>query len=182
MTMDNKRYPKGEPEDLEAALEQFSKEFEDLAKCATFDEVSATKLELYGPGPWMDEPDYEKYEYKGIDCLIKRTTSLGHLCGYVRVPKGHPWFGRDYDNIDYEPHGGLTFAEGTEEEWEIGFDCAHGGDLVPSFEHHRALLSNPFARLMSQPATPMTYKDFGFVKHELERLVDHMLGVASEPG
>lgn len=61
---------------------------------------------------------------------------IGYRCGYVRVPKGHPWHGRDYDDLPANVHGGLTFAEpdvecdkpGEDDAWWIGFDCAHSGD------------------------------------------------------
>lgn len=58
--------------------------------------------------------------------------NLGYRCGYVGIPYTHPWFGRDYDDINPRPrvHGGLTHAQpGTAlGEWWIGFDCAHAGD------------------------------------------------------
>lgn len=74
---------------------------------------------------------------------------MGFRCGYVRVPAGHPWHGRDYEDIDPYPdvHGGLTFAEpdadcgkgGEDSAWWVGFDCAHVGDApdpaLPGSEH-----------------------------------------------
>jgi len=63
-----------------------------------------------------------------------------YRCGYVRLPAGHPWHGKDYDDEfspDYpDVHGGLTFAEpdtdcgkgGDDNAWWLGFDCAHLGD------------------------------------------------------
>ena len=61
----------------------------------------------------------------------------GYRCGYVRIPAGHPWHGKDYDNIAAEVHGGLTFAgadvpcdaPGEDNDWWVGFDCAHAFDL-----------------------------------------------------
>lgn len=61
---------------------------------------------------------------------------LGHRCGYIRVPKGHPWHGKEYDDIEANVHGGLTFAEkdtpcgkgGKDDGYWVGFDCAHCGD------------------------------------------------------
>lgn len=47
----------------------------------------------------------------------------GHLCGYLGVPKGHPWYELHYDDIQADVHGGLTFAGGEyirltpSEEW-----------------------------------------------------------------
>jgi hypothetical protein len=80
-------------------------------------------------GPWMQEPDRVlwKDEATGLDCLVKRQPSAGHLCGYVAVPPGHPLYGSNYsiwaDDTDDEPtiaasklldsievHGGLTYA------------------------------------------------------------------------
>ena len=39
-------------------------------------------------------------------------TQLGHRCGYVGVPKGHPMFGRDYNKCieDIDCYGGLTYS------------------------------------------------------------------------
>lgn len=61
---------------------------------------------------------------------------MGYRCGYVRIPKGHPWHGKDYDDIAADVHGGLTFAEADmpcdkgapDDAWWLGFDCGHGGD------------------------------------------------------
>lgn len=74
--------------------------------------------------------------------------------GYILLPKEHPWYGKDYDNIPVNIHGGLTFGEKFNYEyfpkwiedrnfygdinldnykefndyWIIGFDTAHSGD------------------------------------------------------
>jgi hypothetical protein len=61
---------------------------------------------------------------------------MAYRCGYVRVPAGHPWHGKDYDGVDADVHGGLTFAEadvncgkgGEDDAWWLGFDCGHCGD------------------------------------------------------
>jgi len=64
------------------------------------------------------------------------SNKMGFRCGYVRIPRGHPWHGMDYDNVGAEVHGGLTYAEadcncgkgGADDAWWLGFDCAHCGD------------------------------------------------------
>jgi hypothetical protein len=62
--------------------------------------------------------------------------------GYIAVPPGHPWHGKDYDEIDCDVHGGLTFGEFApqiygwddshksipENYYVLGFDTAHYGD------------------------------------------------------
>jgi hypothetical protein len=59
--------------------------------------------------------------------------SMGHRCGYIGIPKGHSVYGKDYDEIDIDVHGGLTYAGDDNypvesDLWWIGFDCAHSGD------------------------------------------------------
>jgi len=46
---------------------------------------------------------------------------MGHRCGYVTVPDGRPCAGKDYNDVDVEVHGGLTYGQ----ERQFGFDCAH---------------------------------------------------------
>jgi hypothetical protein len=87
--------------------------------------------------PFPDEAErtLSKGEHAGFQFQTVYNGS-GYRCGYVRVEPGHPWFGKHYDHIEAEVHGGLTFADpgkpcpthGAEAEWWVGFDCAHGGD------------------------------------------------------
>lgn len=71
--------------------------------------------------------------YKGFPCRIWRHPILGHLCGYVGLYNGHPDYGKDYNDVDVEAHGGLTFGKKDSEKifsdnssifW-FGFDTAH---------------------------------------------------------
>lgn len=59
--------------------------------------------------------------------------------GYVGVPKGHPWYGLSYNDIDASVHGGLTYSDeclpGINDAnspepglWWVGFDTCHSGD------------------------------------------------------
>jgi hypothetical protein len=95
-------------------------------------------------GQWDDEPDRVTWRHVGFDCIAQRNR-LGAWCGYVGIPRSHPWYERDDDAIDPWPevHGGLTWSgatdppyrypiDGREEPlWWVGFDCAHLGDWVP---------------------------------------------------
>jgi hypothetical protein len=76
----------------------------------------------------------EKGEHAGHQWNITNN-GIGYRCGYVRVDKGHPWFGSRGD-IDAEVHGGITFSDfdvscgkGPDDGYWVGFDCAHSGDL-----------------------------------------------------
>lgn len=86
----------------------------------------------------MRFPDYEtlaegkdgEYEWKVL--------SLGsHPCGYVSVPKNHPFYGKKSWDIEdrIEVHGGLTFSgklHGFDGLW-FGWDYAHVGDFTFPF-------------------------------------------------
>lgn len=87
----------------------------------------------------VDKPDHVLAEgvANGIEWVVTRN-GMGYRCGYARIPSGHPWHGRDHNDIHVENiHGGLTFAEAdkpchkkgeADDAWWIGFDCAHSGD------------------------------------------------------
>jgi hypothetical protein len=128
-------------------------------------------------GEWDKEPDKIQYEDEatGLPCLIVRN-HFGALCGYVGVSFGHPYYGKDYHEIDLEVHGGLTYSEFCQEKegesggichipepgepakvWWLDFDCAHAWDVIPSF-HNECLLYGS------------TYKNIDFVKEEIALL------------
>lgn len=83
------------------------------------------------PTPQMDVVDTGVED--GIRWTTCRAPLYGAVNGYVKLPEGHPWLGQDYDNIDVEVHGGLTYANN---EW-IGFDYLHSGDMWPEQENDR---------------------------------------------
>jgi hypothetical protein len=88
----------------------------------------------------------KEWESSGLPCVVLMT-DLGHRCGYVGVPKGHVWFGANYDDVRLDGkyidvHGGLTYgslagkgypsAKENSLFW-FGFDCAHFRDN-PDYE------------------------------------------------
>ena len=87
----------------------------------------------------LDRGYFLGYEYLVI--------SLGrHPCAYVCVDANNQYYGKHYDDIHIECHGGVTFAEPTisfleysekykcmvrtsiKDKWIIGWDYAHYGD------------------------------------------------------
>lgn len=120
-------------------------------------------------GPWDDELD--RYEWKddatGLDCLIVR--AHGNLCGYVAVPAGHHYHGKDYEEPDVDVHGGLTYAGACkgrvchvpapgepDNVWWFGFDCAHYADLIPRD-----------SRVYSMDFNMGEYRDVAYVKAQV---------------
>ncbi len=101
-------------------------------------------------GPWTSEPDRVEWRTNGLPCLIVRADTTGALCGYVAVPKGHPFHGVGYDDVpDVSVHGGLTYSDACgghvchvpqpgepDDVWWLGFDCAHSGDMSPAYDYH----------------------------------------------
>lgn len=133
------------------------------------------KLTLFGEGEWINEPDFLEWGYNGLKCIISRNTS-GCLCGYAILPINHPWIDVSYFEIDCDVHGSLTFGEWVGNEYVIGFDCGHSGDLLPrlnSIKKHmqNGTLIKPFYKFIE------VYRNIDFVKSEVEHLVDQGMKV-----
>lgn len=127
--------------------------------------------ELPKEGPWNRDPPMPQEwvdEQTGYECAVYRN-SVGCLLGYITLPKEHPWFGLESDELgDVDVHGGVTYtrhvlnAENPNDpKWRIGFDCAHGGDYTPLLLPYSAYYWNAGI-----------YRDFTYVKSEVERLVN----------
>jgi hypothetical protein len=106
----------------------------------------------WGPGPWQGEVDKKQWTdpATGLPCMIRRVSHHGAFCGYVGVPRGHPAYEVDEDDLDLHAHGGVTFSgkcsPGPEDRdichkvepgedddtWWLGFDCGHAYDLMPA--------------------------------------------------
>lgn len=89
--------------------------------------------------PWETEPNEAEWIDEDTDykCRISRHEDLGHLRGYVGIPKSHPLYGKHYSDDEIEnldAHGGLTHSgedQDDKDTWWFGFDCSHAGDLSP---------------------------------------------------
>lgn len=74
--------------------------------------------------------------------------------GYIGVPKDHPWYGKGYDSIEADVHGGLTYASydhpngGRDGNWWIGFDTFHAGDNFT--DHDKVFVEDEVKRLKEQ--------------------------------
>jgi hypothetical protein len=66
-----------------------------------------------------------------------RSSNHGWGNGYVKIVPDHKYYGKNYDEIPVDVHGGLTFSDeikdddnfGSEGYW-VGFDTAHFGDTL----------------------------------------------------
>lgn len=71
-------------------------------------------------------------------------------CGYVEIPKDHKVDGVEYDDINIDCHGGLTYSRHEGDKWVIGFDCNHFDD-------------NPIEQ------------DEDYVKMECQKIIDQLI-------
>ena len=150
------------------------------------------KLEKYGPGPWMDEPDYLEFSHNGMDCRIMRNM-LGSLCGYVKLPENHPWEKEDIFHSEAEVHGGITYSNKEDDGFWIGFDCAHLDDFCPSIEHNylrmeklskmkdlpeplKEILKNyPKMTNVLKKLNTSTYRNIAYVQQECRSLANQVI-------
>lgn len=72
----------------------------------------------------------------GFEWLVLHN-GRGYRCGYIKIPLGHPWYGKHYDELHVDVHGGLTYSRDylagynknqEKDWWWLGFDCGHVGD------------------------------------------------------
>lgn len=99
--------------------------------------TSEEKIQLWGYGPWVEEPDEIKFFKHGFTCCIERF-SQGFLYAYVRLYK-HP--NPYYYRKNLQSFSNLIFNDFlTEEIYTIGFKSNRTYDFIPE---HYALLKNP---------------------------------------
>lgn len=149
---------------------------------------SDQKLSWFGYGEWVEEFDQIEFTYEYYKCLIIRVVTReplsvnenylgGHLCGYVKIPKRHSLYDKEWDNMDIDCHGGITSNQRHEEHW-IGFDCAHSGDYVPSVEKFRKenKIHELFPIQKEFNMSPV-YRNIEFVMNECIKIVDQLIEI-----
>jgi hypothetical protein len=135
------------------------------------------KLEKWGQGEWVDEPDQVFAEYKNIKCKLLRHLFLGHFCGYVMLPVDHPWIKLNPFKLDCYVHGGITYGRDEGDGYWLGFDCAHAWDLIPAnskiMEDVKEEMKEKFPNFPS--SYQESYKNLAFVIAECQNLADQVL-------
>jgi hypothetical protein len=78
--------------------------------------------------PWKSEPkeiDFIDSE-TGYPCALRRGP-MGHWCGYIGVPRSHPWHGKDYNHKQDIPPDFVDRFEATiDDVGAINVLCAAG--------------------------------------------------------
>lgn len=155
--------------------------------------TSEHKIKWCGYGEWIEEPDEVTLEYKGYQAKVHRVFVTepyvdeeywygGHLCGYVRIPNDHAYYGKE--NIDLECHGGLTFNTNNirvKEHW-VGFDCAHSLDYVPSIEYMKRTLPELIS-IREKFTTPEVFDKFilfNTTYRNVQYVIDSCVGIIDQ--
>lgn len=134
---------------------------------------------VMNPGALLARGTYLDYEYE-----VTISGDGAYRCGYIRVPPGHPWHGRDAFGIDAWVHGGLDFSKpdmdcgkgGEDNAWWLGFHTSHAGDApdpdlpgyLPKLIAGDELLAKTFARLFKD----WTVRTTAYVIEQCHRLID----------
>ena len=97
-------------------------------------------------------------------------TPMGHRCGYVGVPEGHPMYEKHYDEVNVYVHGGLTYSELDDGLWTFGYDCAHWDDAKDP-----ALMSAEYKKVfVNLMGSGGTIKTLDFCAAECESLAKQL--------
>jgi len=152
------------------------------------------KLKWWGYGEWVEEADNVYFTHNEIECHVIRSAHKesnaqnfhifgGHLCGYCRIPKDHPYYEKEYEEMNIDVYFALTFGEFLNNEYWIGFDCAHACDIIPSMQYLEK--SNPglieikkkckeLLKKININDNPKTYKNMNFVIEECKSIAEQL--------
>lgn len=102
------------------------------------------------------------FTYRGYRCEVRKNECLGTLCGYVHLKsEKHPLLSED---VCLSCHGGISYreieGEGDDAHLVVGFDCAHGNDLIPIF---------------SSELSGKVYRNQRYVRAQLNQMVDQIV-------
>ncbi len=119
-------------------------------------------------------------EYKGYK-MFGIFNDMGFRCGYVEIPKEHKLYKAEYEDLDIECHGGLTFSGNyMNDKYVVGFDCGHYGDGM-DYKHSSEVfgvsdLSSIFNRFDSEDSMRSTE----YVKMYCEKIIEQLIELEVE--
>ena len=127
----------------------------------------------------------KEFMHKGLKCVVLFGNS-GTRNGYVGITEDHPYYGKDYHEVDHlEVHGGLTYSSNGSKLYPVesdlhwfGFDCAHWGDgndmdkAIEYFPEQKESLI--LMRHYDEGDAP---KSLEYVENECKKLAEQLRGV-----
>lgn len=123
----------------------------------------------WGPGPWTSEPDKVQFTVGGMAALVVRN-QFGALCGYVGVPREHPWFGLNYSDC--------TLPTATEKNWrKIKAEGKHFIAGMSLMKHSRKPEQSPLFKGYYQRHRHRKGCGEDYCAHSVERLLNAHGGI-----
>lgn len=132
----------------------------------------------------------ERFEYKGFPCVVMMQ-ALCFRTGYVGLDKTSMYYGKNYDEIPVDCHGGLTYGDsylaqqGDEDMWWIGFDTGHYGDgkdydaAREMFKEYPEVIIQIHKMKQMDKMFGMDFGDIAtleYCKNQCMKIVDQLLG------
>jgi hypothetical protein len=108
------------------------------------------------------EGDTHTFYKHYLKCVCMRHPDFLTWNGYIHIHKGHPAYN---DDLNIYAHGGITFEQRDEEEYVLGFDTSHYGDLSPYY------ILNDLNIIIDDD---QTYKDLDYVISECESMANQI--------
>lgn len=141
---------------------------------------------LWGDGPWQNEPDELRFEYKGYTCELRRNIFVtGAWCGYVFMKSTCKASTDDKYKASQliKVHGEITYAylgidDSTGEEICIlGFDLGHLNDLMPLKQTNTGMINllNSLTEAKGTYAFKKIYRTMKYAKKQCESMVDQII-------
>ena len=129
----------------------------------------------------------KRFEYKGFPCVVVMQ-AMCFRTGYVGIPKGHALYGKEYDSVDIDCHGGLTYSrdylvdQSDKDVWWIGYDTGHyldGHDVEAARELFKDY-PETLKMIESLKSYHATYADYpgatlAYCEMECRKIVDQIL-------
>lgn len=137
------------------------------------------RIKIERPELVVSEGKYLGFEWVTIH------NDMGFRCGYVKIEKSHPFFGKHYDDIPIDCHGGVTFAdydvpcneEGEDDAYWIGFDCGNYSDLpdINLMNEPNLTIYNMFGFMMYPEHSGRTLKTQEYVENQCKSICEQLL-------
>ena len=136
------------------------------------------KLDLFGPGEWIDEPDQVLFNHEHVTCEVIRHSN-GFLIGLCRLPKDHSWSCEPLQKIKVEVHGKKFIFKTVNEEY-VGFSCDMVGDVIPSWNCKDKLIHQVLDCMeVDEERKEAVYRNLAFVSDQCRKLADQIIDASS---
>lgn len=159
--------------------------------------TSDQKIEWWGYGEWVEEPDAVLFEYEGFQCQVIREAYQvireayykkfhmfgGYLCGYILVPKEHPYLKQKEIHVSVF-RGIKSFGLVNDGNYLLEFDCFQSNDICPSIEFSKKSQTEPMELKSKLPSSNIPfekeYRNISFCINQCRYIVDQMLKIKNE--